>query len=70
MSRPIPDYGDVMSPEEFQNSIDCGMFTDDDGVFELIKDNQIIDGPVFGYCVSDWAKVQSKNFDKVVWFNK
>ena len=31
MLRDIPDYGDHMTLEDFVNSVDNGLFTDDDG---------------------------------------
>lgn len=62
-SEPIPDYGDHMTVADFKDSVECGLFTDDDG---------------HGYYATDKVmtrqRVDLSNVDMdhthVVWFNK
>lgn len=66
--EPIPEYGDLMTLEEFREGVRSGMLTDYDGEGQYATATQMSD-----VCVSpsDVASgLVDKGFTHVVWFNK
>jgi hypothetical protein len=64
----LPDYGDVMSLEEFVECCNCGGFIDYDGSGNYVKDGKISDISIYP---SDVTKYKIReDFDTIIWFNK
>ena len=66
--KPLPDYGDVMSLEEFIDCCKSGGFIDYDGHGSYVKDGQRTDITVYPSDVEHGAI--RKEFDKIIWFNR
>lgn len=67
---PVPDYGDLMTVEEFRNDVESTCLVDYDGIGSLAK---MIDGEV----KVSWNRISPSQVDSippdvthVVWFNK
>lgn len=64
----IPDYGDVMSLEDFIVCCKEGNFIDYDGYGQYAKDNMMSNVTIFPSDVVH--NMIRKDFDTVVWFNR
>jgi len=64
----IPDYGDLMTVEQFEDGVRSTCFTDDDGHGFYASETRMSDTP----CTpSDVRRLGiNKSFTHVVWFNK
>lgn len=58
----IPKYGDLMTLQDFQEAVDCGMFTDYDGHGYYVKDNKMSRSNV-------WNE-KPEDATHVMWFNR
>jgi hypothetical protein len=69
--EPIPDYGDLMTIQEWIDSVDCGCFIDDDGTGNLAYKDKMSNIEVYPSMVKDGEFNKIKNdFTHIVWFNK
>lgn len=81
--RKIPNYGDLMTIEEFKKCVDCGGFIDYDGHGSLSDGKQIIDGYIVypsmfmngkvavGNCWDNVGQVDiPKEATHIVWYNR
>lgn len=59
----IPDYGDLMTLEDFQDGAECGALTDDDGGGEWSNGTKMTVG-------CDVFSEPPEGATHVVWFNK
>ena len=59
----IPEYGDVMTMDEFEECVAGGLLTPYDGSGYYAVDGQMSD-------VSVWSVARPGQFTHVVWFNK
>ena len=66
--KEIPDYGDVMSLEDFLGCVKEGGFIDYDGYGHYAKDGMMSDVCIFPSDVKHGSI--RKEFDTVVWFNR
>lgn len=64
----IPDYGDVMTLNEFKNACRNGMFIDYDGYGHYIDGDKMTDIHIYPSDVK--AKSIRHSLNKIVWFNK
>ena len=60
--QPLPDYGDLMTAEEFTACVDSGSFIPDDGTGYWVKDGLESRDEVFASEVEDATHV--------MWYNK
>lgn len=60
--RLVPNYGDLMTLEDFEEAVESGCFTNDDGSAQYSD----------GVHVFDYADIYGldKNYSHVVWYNK
>lgn len=66
--EPIPEYGYLMTMEEFIETVKCGFFIDYDGYGCYSDGKEISQGSV---CPSDVAKgTVDMKWSHVVWFNR
>ena len=66
-SEEIPKYADVMTSEEWNESVECGMFTNYDGVGYFCKDGKM-DTSLEVFSIE--GRLKSKDATHVAWFNK
>jgi len=64
----IPDYGDVMTLNEFKNFCRNGMFVDSDGYGHYIDDDKMTDITIHPSDVKHKSLRYSLN--KIIWFNR
>jgi hypothetical protein len=64
----LPDYGDVMSLEDFIGCVNVGGFIDYDGWGYYVKDNQASNVKILPSDVNHNSI--RKDFDTIVWFNR
>lgn len=62
----IPDYGDVMTVEEWRSCVESGCFIDDDGIGTPAKDGMMMDRDVWPSGMDDVPE----DATHIVWFNK
>jgi len=67
--RPVPSYGDMMTVEEFQSSVDCGAFIDYDGFGNMAMENGLSDIEVRPSTLKQ-LREQHPNFTHVCWYNR
>ena len=66
----IPDYGHLMTMEDFKESVDCGGFIDYDGFGYYATKDKMSNKQIVP---SDFRKnhiLKNKEFTHVVWFNR
>jgi len=64
----IPDFGDVMSLEDFIDNVKCGGFIDYDGSGNYVKDGMESDITIYP---SDFKHGAIRtDFDTIVWYNR
>ena len=64
----LPDYGDVMSLEDFIDNVNCGGFIDYDGSGNYVKDGKESDITIKP---SDVKRGTIRtDFDTIVWYNR
>jgi len=68
MSEPIPDYGDLMTAEEYKDNVECGGFIDYDG-YGNYSDGKLI-YPKEGKVYPSEIKKFKKKYTHVVWYNR
>jgi hypothetical protein len=67
----IPDYGDLMTMEEWISCVRCGCFIDYDGTGYLALENKMSREEIQPSEVSKRGFVEkTKNYTHVIWFNK
>lgn len=64
----IPDFGDVMSLDQFISMVNEGWFIDYDGSGNYVKDNQMSNIDIYPSDVHH--DVIRKDFDTIIWFNR
>lgn len=64
----LPDYGTVMSLNEFIDYVNYGSFIDYDGYGNYVKDNQKTNIHIYPSDV-EYGAIR-KEFDKIIWFNR
>ncbi len=64
----LPDYGDIMSLEDFIETVNDGGFIDYDGFGKYVKDGKKSDIDIYPSDVKR-NKVR-KDFDTIIWFNR
>lgn len=64
----LPDYGDVMTLDEFIGCVESGGFIDEDGSGNYVKDGKMSDVSIFPSDVKHNSI--RKDFDTIIWFNK
>lgn len=66
--KPIPEYGDVMTVEEFAECCSCGGFIDYDGYGKYATSSQMTN------IIARPSEIKKQGLDKrfafVVWFNQ
>lgn len=62
----VPEYGDLMTREEWLNAVETGFFIDYDGMGSPVKDGKMMSGWVF----PSQADMLPEDATHVVWFNK
>ena len=68
MIEDIPDYGDVMSMEDFIKNCECSGFIDYDGFAHPIVNDKMIGGiTIRPSRIKEWPSLE---FKKVIWFNR
>lgn len=68
MIEDIPNYGDVMSMEDFIKNCECGGFIDYDGFAHPILNDKMIGGIIIRPSrIKEWPCLK---FKKVIWFNR
>ena len=71
--EPMPDYGDVMTLAEFQQSVNSGLFTDYDGYGNYVMSEQTHYGQLMRMSSVEFSPSDMKVpgwATRVVWFNK
>ena len=63
----IPDYGDVMTVQEFYECCAVGLFIDYDGSGRYVEDGKMAS---IGVSPSSILKKIDERFTHVVWFNR
>lgn len=66
--KPLPDFGSVMTVEDFYESCDSGMFDDEDGFGNYAVADKMSNIGVAPSRILE--KGIDKRFTHVVWFNK
>jgi len=66
-TRSIPDYGDVMTVEEFTTAVEAGGFVDYDGFGNPAKDGRM-DGKLF--IIPSRIDEVPKDCTHIVWYNR
>lgn len=64
----IPNYGDVMSLNNFISNVKCGGFIDYDGSGNYIKGDKMTNISIYPSDVN-FNSIR-KEFDKIIWFNR
>lgn len=64
----LPDYGDVMSLQDFIENCEDGSFIDYDGFGNYVKNNQMSNISIYPSDIK--AKKVRKDFDTIIWFNR
>jgi len=64
----LPDYGDVMTLNEFIKACNFGLFVDSDGSGCYSKDGQETNIPIYPSDIIH--KAIRREFDSVIWYNK
>jgi len=64
----IPDYGDVMTLNEFKNACRNGLFIDYDGYGKYIDDDKMTDIDIYPSDIK--AKSIRYELNKIIWFNR
>lgn len=65
---PLPEYGDLMTIEEFVDGVEHGLFTDDDGKGFYATEDEMTDIEV---PISDVREgIYGHRWTHVIWFNK
>lgn len=69
--EPIPDYGDLMTIEEWLSAVDCGCFIDYDGYGNLAYEKEMSEVEVWPSMVKkgQFEKLRG-DFTHIVWFNR
>ena len=69
--KPIPEYGDLMTIQEFRANVECGGFIDDDGSGHYALTDKMADNASV-HCDVDFIDevITEGVFTHVVWFNK
>lgn len=66
--KPIPEYGDKMTLQEFKDCVDMGLFTNYDGTgyyaSRTLMSNKTVD------CSQIYKGKIDNTFTHVIWFNK
>lgn len=68
INEPIPDYGDVMTVEDFEAAVKSVCFTDDDG-HGYYSDGKTMT-KVYVDCAHIYRNGVQPGYTHVVWFNK
>jgi len=68
--KKIPDFGDLMTIDEWKENCQCGAYVNDDGIGNLAYHNQISNIVVYPSMIFDeeFDSIKS-DFTHVVWFN-
>ena len=66
--EPIPDYGCLMTLEEFVEDVDCGCVIDYDGSGNYATKDKMSSKPAIPSVIG--AGIVDKSFTHVVWFNR
>lgn len=66
--KPIPNYGDLMTMEDFYDCVKSGLFIDDDGTGYYAFENAMTN--VYTNLNDVYHERQPKEYTHVVWFNK
>ena len=64
----LPDFGNVMSLDDFIAHVECGGFIDSDGFGYYVKDGKESDIEIYPSDVLH--KMLRADFDTIIWFNK
>jgi len=64
----LPDYGTVMSLDNFISNCECGGFINSDGFGRYVKDDKETDIEIYPSDIKN--KNLRKEFDSIVWYNK
>lgn len=68
LQRDIPDYGDVMTLEDFVAAVKDGWFIDYDGSGEYVKGGKMSGISIYPSDVQNGAV--RDDFDTIIWFNR
>lgn len=60
--KDLPDYGDLMTVDQWNESVENGTFTNDDGFGHWVKNNKESEDEVFS--------TPQKDATHVIWYNK
>lgn len=64
----LPDYGDVMSLEDFKGNVACGGFIDYDGYGHYVRDGKESNIEIYPSDVRHGSI--RDDFDTIIWFNR